>query len=73
VKPPAGNAGGARPSPAGGAIAVVSKPAAQIKQAGAGQPSTPPAPALTPEQARRQVLEDLLWALINGKEFIFNH
>jgi hypothetical protein len=30
-------------------------------------------PPLTPDQARRQVFEDLLWALINGKEFIFNH
>lgn len=37
------------------------------------KPATPPAPQLTPEQAHRQVLEDLLWALINGKEFIFNH
>lgn len=26
-----------------------------------------------PVKARREVLEDLLWALINGKEFVFNH
>jgi hypothetical protein len=30
-------------------------------------------PAFDPAQARRQALEDLLWALINGKEFVFNH
>jgi hypothetical protein len=37
------------------------------------KPAEPKPAPLTPEQARRQILEDLLWALINGKEFIFNH
>ena len=32
-----------------------------------------PAPKIDPAVARRQVFEDLLWALINGKEFVFNH
>lgn len=35
------------------------------------KPAEPP--KLDPAVARRQVFEDLLWALINGKEFVFNH
>lgn len=37
----------------------------------AEKPKEPP--KIDPAVARRQVLEDLLWALINGKEFVFNH
>ncbi len=33
----------------------------------------PEPPKFDPAVARRQVFEDLLWALINGKEFVFNH
>jgi hypothetical protein len=38
--------------------------------------STDPPPAITPEIAARQqkqAIEDLLWTLLNCKEFIFNH
>ncbi len=37
----------------------------------AAKPAEPP--KFDPVVARRQVFEDLLWALINGKEFVFNH
>jgi cell division septation protein DedD len=41
----------------------------------AAKPAEKPAepPKFDPVVARRQVFEDLLWALINGKEFVFNH
>ncbi len=32
-----------------------------------------PAPVPNPNMARRRVFEDLLWALVNSKEFLFNH
>ena len=32
-----------------------------------------PAPVPNPNIARRRVFEDLLWALVNSKEFLFNH
>jgi hypothetical protein len=54
--------------------AKASKPDANV--AAAATPAGPPAPKpLTAEQqqAHHQVFEDLLWALINGKEFVFNH
>jgi uncharacterized protein DUF1553/uncharacterized protein DUF1549 len=37
------------------------------------EPKPAEAPKIDPAVARRQVFEDLLWALINGKEFVFNH
>jgi hypothetical protein len=49
---------------------------AEVKPADAKpaeMPKAPEAPKVDPVVARRQVLEDLLWALINGKEFVFNH
>jgi hypothetical protein len=48
---------------------------AEVKPADAAKAEAKPAeaPKFDPAVARRQVLEDLLWALINGKEFVFNH
>jgi hypothetical protein len=28
---------------------------------------------LSPEKARRQAFEDILWVVLNTKEFLFNH
>jgi len=52
------------------AAKAAEKPGEATKQA--EKPAPKP---LTAEQelARHQVFEDLLWALINGKEFVFNH
>lgn len=58
--PPPANAGQAAPQQG--------QPQAQSQ----GQPQAQP-PAFDPAAARRQVLEDVLWSLINGKEFVFNH
>ena len=44
------------------ARAVIAEP----RTGGDGQP-------LAEAQARRENLEDLLWALANSKEFLFNH
>jgi hypothetical protein len=73
----------AKPAPTKGAdvkaaVAAEVKPAADAKPADpkAAAPAAPKpaeAPKVDPVLARRQVLEDLLWALINGKEFVFNH
>lgn len=52
------------------AVADPKKPAEA--QAAPQPPAAPLKPAEMPV-ARKQVLEDLLWALINGKEFVFNH
>jgi hypothetical protein len=59
------------------------KPADAKPAEGAAKPADPNAkpaemkpaepPKIDPKVARRQVFEDLLWALINGKEFVFNH
>jgi hypothetical protein len=67
------------PKPVEVKAAVDAKPAADAKPADAKAPEMKPAPKpaeapkVDPVLARRQVLEDLLWALINGKEFVFNH
>ncbi|MGV3722493.1 MAG: DUF1549 domain-containing protein, partial [Actinomycetota bacterium] len=57
--------------------AAEAKPAADAKapemKKAAEAPKPAEAPKVDPVLARRQVLEDLLWALINGKEFVFNH
>ena len=34
---------------------------------------TPPAAAQQPMPNRPQALEDVLWTLLNSKEFMFNH
>ena len=45
----------------------------------AAEPSAPPTPAAAPLKtnemtaARKEALEDLLWALLNSREFLFNH
>ena len=62
-------------------VAVKPEPKApEAKPADAKPAETKPAevkpveqPKIDPVVARRQVFEDLLWALINGKEFVFNH
>jgi hypothetical protein len=65
-------------------VAEPAKPAEAVKPAEpakaadqAAKPAEMPKPMeqpkIDPVVARRQVMEDLLWALINGKEFVFNH
>ncbi|MFN3652046.1 MAG: DUF1549 domain-containing protein [Armatimonadota bacterium] len=69
----------AAPAKPGEAPAADAAKAAEAKAAEAKPAEMKPAemkkeePKLDPAVARRQVLEDLLWALINGKEFVFNH
>lgn len=75
-KPAAAKPAEAKPAEAKPVAAkpVEAKPA-EAKPAEAKPAETKPAeaPKVDPVVARRQVLEDLLWALINGKEFVFNH
>jgi hypothetical protein len=46
--------------------AVAEEYLARAREDAAGKP-------LPPEQSRRIAYEDLLWALINTKEFLYNH
>ncbi len=64
------------PAPAELADAVALIDAAAARPPAARPNSTDPPPPLTPEIAarqRQQAVEDLLWTLLNCKEFIFNH
>ena len=64
------------PAPAELADAVALVDAAAARPPVARPNSTDPPPPLTPEIAarqRQQAVEDLLWTLLNCKEFIFNH
>ena len=61
-----------------GKIARVTTPAAPLAPQLAGPPAPPPNQkdkkvAEEISKARRQAWEDILWALINTKEFLFNH
>ncbi len=50
--------------------------AAQVTAASASassQPSQASAAKVGQDLARRHVLEDMLWVLVNSKEFLFNH
>jgi hypothetical protein len=47
--------------------------AAQTATPSASAPNQPSAAKAGPDLARRHVLEDMLWVLVNSKEFLFNH
>jgi hypothetical protein len=63
----------AAPKPVEMKPADMPKPAEPAKAADAKPAEKKEPPKIDPAVARRQVFEDLLWALINGKEFVFNH
>jgi hypothetical protein len=72
----------AKPAPAAKPVEMKAEPKpeakaeakpAEMKPADAKPAEKKEEPKHDPVVARRQVLEDLLWALINGKEFVFNH
>lgn len=80
VNPPPGPMDLGKTAPAGTVAGAVprTKPATPKPEAAKPAESKPAEPAKAAaqpnvEQARKLVFEDLLWALINGKEFIFNH
>ncbi len=58
------------------AVALIDATATTPPAPPAGAPTASPPPPLTPEMSarqRQQAVEDLLWTLLNCKEFIFNH
>jgi hypothetical protein len=75
AKPEAAKPAEAKPAP--DAKAAEAKPAEMKPDAKKEEPKKEEPkkeePKFDPAVARRQVMEDLLWALINGKEFVFNH
>lgn len=52
---------------------VVSSAALKAGPSQGSAPATGTGGKVAPEAVRRQAFEDLLWALVNSKEFLFNH